>query len=94
VSAPVFIFGYPVDGHGCDPRSLERLVLRGLREGVRLVADDATGAFVVRRPGSPGRYVVSVDRCTCPAGRHGQPCKHRSLLLLVRAILDGRPRGP
>ena len=41
MSAPVFIFGYPVDGHGCDPRSLERLVLRGLREGVRLVADDA-----------------------------------------------------
>jgi len=58
VSAPVFIFGYPVDGHGCDPRSLERLVLRGLNEGVRLVADDETGAFVVRRAAHPGDYDV------------------------------------
>ena len=71
-------------------------IARALAEGVHLAPgpDGLPCLYEAWRPGSPGRYVVSVDRCACPAGAHGRQCKHRSLLLLVRAILDGRPRGP
>ncbi len=26
-------------------------------------------------------YLVNEHRCTCPAGSHGRPCKHRALYL-------------
>lgn len=94
MSAPVRLFGYPVDRHGCDPQSLERLVLRALNEGVRLVPDARPGLYEARRPGSPSRYATSRTRCTCRAGQLSIPCKHRALVVLVSAILDGRPRGP
>lgn len=88
------LFGYEMPTPGPDPRSLERLALRALREGVRLTPEGQPGRFRAWRPGSSSVYVTSARRCSCPAGSHGRPCKHLSLVVLIELVLASRPRGP
>jgi len=56
-------------------------------DGVTVLSDSDRykNRFAVRSESNPAReYVVSYDTatkqwdCSCPAGRHGHPCKHRT----------------
>ena len=82
------IFGYELD-RDVPTEDVERLVLRALREGVRLQRSDLTGAWIASRPGTSNTYVVTPRGCTCPAGAHARPCKHLCLVLLVNEVTRG-----
>lgn len=45
----------------------------------------ATRAMLATSAHSDAGYIVDGDRCTCPAGSFGRPCKHRALWISLHA---------
>jgi len=63
-----------------DIDTLARMSMLARIEHVRLKPMPRSGVeMIAYRDGSPGRYIVSGDSCTCPAYQmRGYFCKHRA----------------
>ncbi len=82
VTEPVAVVfaDHQVDAPGFDRHSFERAMARALVDQLE-IHRDTSGLYVVAHHGQNGGYPCSRHRCECPAGVHGQPCKHRAALI-------------
>lgn len=61
---------------------------RALAEGLDVLIEPISGAAFVESASKPGTlYVVSAESCSCLAGQHGIPCKHRACFLAQSGAL-------
>jgi len=61
-----------------------RALDRAVAESLDILVEPISGAAFVESASTPGTlYAVSADSCSCPAGQHGMPCKHRACYLVA-----------
>jgi hypothetical protein len=77
---PVTWGGHDVDAPGFDQDRFERAMTRAFIDDLRLKAIGRE-TFLVHRPGASMGHRVTRETCSCPAGQHEVPCKHRALVI-------------
>ena len=80
LAVPVTWGGHKVDAPGFDQDRFDRAMARAFVDDLRL-EPLGRGAFLVHRPGATRGHRVTRETCTCPAGEHDVPCKHRALVI-------------
>ena len=77
---PVTWGGHDVDAPGFDQDRFERAMTRAFIDDLRLrpIKD---GAYLVYHPAASRGHRVTRETCSCPAGQHEVPCKHRALVI-------------
>ncbi len=77
---PVTWGGHDVDAPGFDQDRFERAMTRAFIDDLRL---KSTGreTFLVYHPNASMGHRVTRETCSCPAGQHDVPCKHRALVI-------------
>lgn len=78
--------GMPFNTPNFTAVQFERAMLRAFCDDLQ-IKPYHDGRPIVHHLGCTGGYVVTRERCTCPAGVAGTPCKHRAILI---ACLDIR----
>lgn len=86
LAVPVTWGGHTVDAPGFDQDQFERAMARAFTDDLRLKPLRGR-AFLVYRPGASVGQRVTRTTCSCPAGEHEVPCKHRAVVI---AHLDVR----
>jgi hypothetical protein len=65
---------------------LAELLIKARAEGVTLRPAPRSREVMEAVSAKSGNvYIVDGDRCTCPAGQRGRPCKHRALWISAHA---------
>lgn len=82
---PITYLGQPVNAPGFTQDQFERAMLRAFCDDLQITPYH-DGRHLVGYP-NVYAYLVTRERCTCPAGCAGTPCKHRAFLI---ACLDIR----
>ena len=77
---PVTWGGHEVDAPGFDQDRFERAMTRAFIDDLRLKPIHG-GAFLVYHPAASLGHRVTRETCSCPAGQHDVPCKHRALVI-------------
>ena len=77
---PVTWGGHDVDAPGFDQDRFERAMTRAFIDDLRLKPIPG-GAFLVYHPAASLGHRVTRETCSCPAGQHDVPCKHRALVI-------------
>jgi hypothetical protein len=77
---PVSWGGHDVDAPGFDQDRFERAMTRAFVDDLRLKPLGGE-AFLVYRPGASLGHRTTRETCSCPAGQHDVPCKHRALVI-------------
>jgi hypothetical protein len=77
---PVTWGGHTVDAPGFDQDRFDRAMARAFVDDLRL-EPLGRGAFLVHRPGATRGHRTTRETCSCPAGEHDVPCKHRALVI-------------
>ena len=85
---PVTWGGHDVDAPGFDQDRFERAMTRAFIDDLRLKPLGGE-RFLVYHPNASMAHRVTRETCSCPAGQHDVPCKHRALVI---AHLDIRMR--
>jgi len=80
VPVPVTWGGHKVDAPGFDQDRFERAMTRAFVDDLQIKPLRGE-TFLVHYPGATHGHRVSRDTCTCPAGEHDVPCKHRALVI-------------
>ena len=85
LAVPVTWGGHTVDAPGFDQDRFDRAMARAFIDDLRL--EPLPGdAFLVHFPGSSRGHYTTRETCTCPAGQHDVPCKHRALVIAHRDV--------
>lgn len=77
---PVTCGGHDVDAPGFDQDQFERAMTRAFIDDLRLKSLGGD-AFLVFHPSASMGHRVTRETCSCPAGQHDVPCKHRALVI-------------
>jgi hypothetical protein len=80
IPVPVHWGGHDVDAPGFDQDRFERAMARAFVDDLRLKPLGGE-AFLVFRPGASLGHRTTRETCSCPAGQHDVPCKHRALVI-------------
>lgn len=86
IPVPVTWGGHRVNAPGFDQDRFERAMARAFVDDLR-VGSLRGDAYLVHHPGASHGHRVTRETCSCPAGQHDVPCKHRAILI---AHLDVR----
>lgn len=80
VPVPVSWGGHTVDAPGFNQDRFERAMTRAFVDDLQLkpLGNDA---FLVFQPGATRGQRVTRETCSCPAGEHDVPCKHRAVVI-------------
>lgn len=86
VPVPITWGGHSVNAPGFGQDQFERAMARAFVDDLRLkpLGGDT---FLVHAPGATRGHRTTCEACSCPAGKHDVPCKHRALVI---AHLDVR----
>jgi hypothetical protein len=79
-SDPVTWGGHVVTAPGFSQDQFERAMVRAFVDDLQLKAIRGE-QYMVHHAGLTHGYRVSRERCDCPAGQAGTPCKHRAVLI-------------
>jgi hypothetical protein len=77
---PITWGGHDVDAPGFDQDQFERAMTRAFVDDLRLKAVGGE-TFLVYHPAASRGHRVTRETCSCPAGQHEVPCKHRALVI-------------
>ena len=77
---PVTWGGHDVDAPGFDQDRFERAMTRAFIDDLRLKSLGGD-TFLVYHPSASMGHHVTRETCSCPAGQHDVPCKHRALVI-------------
>jgi hypothetical protein len=77
---PVTWGGHDVDAPGFDQDRFERAMTRAFIDDLRLKPIGGE-TFLVYHPAASMGHRVTRETCSCPAGQHDVPCKHRALVI-------------
>ncbi|HET7345793.1 MAG TPA: SWIM zinc finger family protein [Acidobacteriaceae bacterium] len=80
VPVPVSWGGHTVDAPGFNQDRFERAMARAFVDDLQL-EPLGRGAFLAFQPGATRGQRVTRETCSCPAGQHDVPCKHRALVI-------------
>lgn len=80
IPVPVTWGGQEVDAPGFDQGRFERAMARAFVDDLQLKPLGG-GAFLVHHPAATRGHRVTRQTCSCPAGEHEVPCKHRALVI-------------
>ena len=83
---PITWGGHDVDAPGFTQDQFDRAMTRAFIDDLRL-KPLGNNAFLVHAPGASRGHRTTRETCSCPAGEHEVPCKHRALVI---AQLDVR----
>ncbi|MDQ4045406.1 MAG: SWIM zinc finger family protein [Chloroflexota bacterium] len=77
---PIRWGGHRVTAPGFTQDQFERAMARAFVDDLRL-QPLGREKFLVHAPGASRGHHTTRDTCTCPAGEHDVPCKHRALVI-------------
>ena len=77
---PVTWGGHDVDAPGFDQDRFARAMTRAFIDDLRLKSLGGD-TFLVFHPNASLGHRVTRETCSCPAGQHDVPCKHRALVI-------------
>lgn len=80
VPVPVSWGGHTVDAPGFDQDRFERAMARAFVDDLQIKPLHGD-TFLVHYSGATHGHRVTRETCTCPAGQHDVPCKHRALVI-------------
>lgn len=80
VPVPVTWGGHTVNAPGFNQDRFDRAMMRAFVDDLQITPLQGE-AFLVHHPGATHGHRVTRETCTCPAGQHDVPCKHRALVI-------------
>jgi hypothetical protein len=80
VAVPITWGGHTVDAPGFSQDQFDRAMARAFVDDLRITPMRGN-AFLVFRPGATMGQRVTRETCSCPAGEHDVPCKHRAVVI-------------
>ncbi len=89
VETTVRFGGFTICTDGFDDATFAAAIARALHDGLTISPGRAPRTWLVTNPLNRSEYVTNAHGCSCRAGEHGTPCKHRAIILVIEAILGG-----
>jgi hypothetical protein len=81
--------GHTIRAPGFDELTFAAAVNRAFSDGLAVSPGRAPRSWYVRNPTNGSEYVANRHGCSCRAGELARPCKHRSIILVIEAIIVG-----
>jgi hypothetical protein len=80
VPVPITWGGHTVNAPGFDQDRFDRAMARAFVDDLQIKPLRGE-TFLVHYPGATHGHRVTRETCSCPAGQHDVPCKHRALVI-------------
>ncbi len=86
---PITFHSHVLDAPGFTAETFASAIDRALSDGLTISPGRAPRTWHVRNPTNGSEYVANRHGCSCRAGELARPCKHRSIILVIEAIIGG-----